>query len=342
MSIYSSYPKLLSQRVAHDEGVNMDANPFIRNKIVRHEANARGRDFIVGDLHGCVERLHVLLRHVGFDESTDRLFSVGDLVDRGPNSPDTLELLKASWFYPVMGNHDAMLLAVLMQHKGLQGLSDVDQARAAIYASAFFGNGGKWLRSFLRDATRSDTLAEWLTLLREMPLIRVIGTGADRFHVAHAELIGEDANWCDLTLDQPDAEDNPLWKHPHDIWGFDMTGDGVDHVLWGRELCARVAEEDVPDMRDLSRTYVGHTITVMQDLSQLLTAGSHVFLDTGAYKSFPNGEGVCDLNHGLTVWCHQEDRGWKHNGEKIVDVRVVSDPALNGGACCAPGQGEGA
>ena len=302
MSIYSGYEKALSRM---DGTSNTNATPFIRNKIARHEANAMGRDFIVGDLHGCVERLSVLLRHVGFDESTDRLFSVGDLVDRGPDSPGTLELLKAQWFYPVMGNHDAMLLAVLMQHKGLQGLSDVDRVRTEIYTSAFFGNGGKWLRPFLREESHAGLLSEWLALLQEIPLIRVIGSGPGRFQVAHAELMGEDANWCDLSLDQPDAEDNPLWDHPHDIWGFDMTGDGVDHVMWGRELRARVAEEDVPDMRDLSRTYVGHTITVMPDLSQLLTAGSHVFLDTGAYKSVPNDKGVSDLNHGLTVWCHQ-------------------------------------
>jgi len=61
----------------------------------------------------------------------------------------------------------------------------------------------------------------------------------------------------------------------------------------------------------------------MQDVSRLLTAGSHVFLDTGAYKAVPNDNGICGLNHGLTIWCHQEDRGWKYNGEKVVDVRVV-------------------
>lgn len=101
-----------------------------------------------------------------------------------------------------------------------------------------------------------------------------------------------------------------------------MFGDGVDHVMWGRELRARVAEDDVPDLRELSRTYVGHTITVMRDTSQLMTAGSHVFLDTGAYKSVPNDKGVRDLNHGLTILCHQEDRGWKYNGVEMVEVRM--------------------
>jgi serine/threonine protein phosphatase 1 len=336
MSIYSRYKKALSNRTGGTS--ETDAPPFIRNKIARHEANTHGRDFIVGDLHGCVGYLDTLMRHVGFNESTDRLFSVGDLVDRGPNSVGAIGLLEMPWFYPVMGNHDAMLMAVLMEYLGAASgsgdLSDVDRARAEIYGSEFFGNGGEWLKPFLRNATQVDTLTEWLMLLRKMPLIRVVGSVAgicrpqgcrpqDRFHVAHAELLGGDADWCDLTLDQPDAEENPLWNNPHDIWGFDMTGDGVDHVMWGRELRARVAENDVPDQQDLSRTYVGHTITVTQDKSQLLTAGSHVFLDTGAYKSVPNDKGVCDLNHGLTIWCHQEDRGWKYNGLTIRDVRVV-------------------
>ncbi|MBU2768622.1 hypothetical protein HAP94_21240 [Acidithiobacillus ferrivorans] len=334
MDIYDNYLKALSHFDADKENPDTASNgtimPFIRNKIARHEANTSGRDFIVGDLHGCVEHLRTIMRHVGFDESTDRLFSVGDMVDRGPDSAATLALLLETWFYPVMGNHDAMLLAVLMRHERLlQGLSNVDQARAAIYASAFFDNGGKWLKSFLREESHAGVLTEWRALLQDMPLIRVIGAGADRFHVAHAELLGEDAlgrvqlNWCDLTLNQSDAEDNPLWNHPHNIWGFDMTGDGVDHVMWGRELRARVAEKDVPDMRELSRTYVGHTITVMQNRSQLMTAGSHVFLDTGAYKSVPNDRGMCDLNMGLTVWCHQEDRGWTCNGVEISDVQIV-------------------
>lgn len=138
MSIYSRYRQTLSRRVSAKTPDCGAVTPFIRNKIVRHEANMTGRDFVVGDLHGCVEHLRVLLRHVGFDESADRLFSVGDLVDRGPDTPGSLELLKAPWFYPVMGNHDAMLLAVLMEYAGLlPELSAVDQARAEVYASAF-------------------------------------------------------------------------------------------------------------------------------------------------------------------------------------------------------------
>jgi serine/threonine protein phosphatase 1 len=55
--------------------------------------NSRGKDYVVGDLHGCYDLLQRVLGEVGFDTTCDRLFSVGDLIDRGPNSLKCLELL---------------------------------------------------------------------------------------------------------------------------------------------------------------------------------------------------------------------------------------------------------
>ena len=52
----------------------------------RFAQNTVGRDFAVGDIHGCFTELQRGLEAIGFDPSTDRLFSVGDLVDRGSNA----------------------------------------------------------------------------------------------------------------------------------------------------------------------------------------------------------------------------------------------------------------
>ena len=52
--------------------------------VQRFTQNTRGRDFVVGDLHGCFDHLRVMLEHIQFNRVTDRLFCVGDLVDRGP------------------------------------------------------------------------------------------------------------------------------------------------------------------------------------------------------------------------------------------------------------------
>lgn len=82
-----------------------------KNAIIKKaEANLDGRDFVIGDLHGCFEELGRLLVHVKFDPGKDRLFSTGDLIDRGPYPAECLSLLSKRWFFPVLGNHEDMLL----------------------------------------------------------------------------------------------------------------------------------------------------------------------------------------------------------------------------------------
>lgn len=68
--------------------------------------NSKGKDYIIGDLHGCYDLLMDKLGKVGFDEKKDRLFSVGDLIDRGPKSLECLSLVFEPWFFSVRGNHE--------------------------------------------------------------------------------------------------------------------------------------------------------------------------------------------------------------------------------------------
>ncbi|HKY92211.1 MAG TPA: metallophosphoesterase [Nevskiaceae bacterium] len=78
--------------------------------FVQLPPNERGRDFVVGDLHGQMDLLDRALSLVRFSPRRDRLIALGDLVDRGPDSAALLELLTAeSWFTSVRGNHDAMM-----------------------------------------------------------------------------------------------------------------------------------------------------------------------------------------------------------------------------------------
>ena len=92
------------------------AVPGLRSFRMKHPVNDHGRDFVVGDLHGCYERLQQLMEHVSFDSDKDRMFSVGDLVDRGPRNEDCLRLLNLPWFHPVQGNHEQMMVAYFADH----------------------------------------------------------------------------------------------------------------------------------------------------------------------------------------------------------------------------------
>lgn len=52
-----------------------------------------GKLFAVGDIHGCLDRLDVLLQRIPVDWSADRLIFLGDYIDRGPDSRQVIELL---------------------------------------------------------------------------------------------------------------------------------------------------------------------------------------------------------------------------------------------------------
>ena len=54
--------------------------------------NAKGKDFIVGDIHGHYDLLMEGLERISFCKQNDRLFSVGDLIDRGPESLKCMSL----------------------------------------------------------------------------------------------------------------------------------------------------------------------------------------------------------------------------------------------------------
>ena len=270
-------------------------------KVCHHEPNAKGRDFIVGDLHGCRAMLDALLEHVAFDATQDRLFSTGDLVDRGPDSIGCLELLKEPWFFPVLGNHDAMFLAWILGNRR--------EPKARLYEQMFVHNSGwEWANRFTRAA-------EFLPLLQKIPLVRVVGPDTpQRFNLVHAELIGSSENrWTDVDLDSP--SETPWIKDTHWIIGLDDKGNWIDHVLWGRSLNFALRNDMPIESDGLSTTYCGHTILPPSNHA-VFRFGQHVFLDGGAFAAHSHEI------FGLILWNPVEDRGWIRKGNG--DIREIA------------------
>jgi len=71
--------------------------------------------YVIGDLQGCLSPLIRLLDHIDYTPATDKLWFVGDLINRGPESLEALRFVKSlgNDAITVLGNHDLHLLAVL-------------------------------------------------------------------------------------------------------------------------------------------------------------------------------------------------------------------------------------
>jgi len=70
-------------------------------------------DFIVGDVQGCISSLKKLLKKINFSNDSDRLFFLGDVVNRGENNLETMKFILSHQdnFDMVLGNHDIHLIA---------------------------------------------------------------------------------------------------------------------------------------------------------------------------------------------------------------------------------------
>jgi len=106
--------------------------------------------YIVGDIQGCSDALRKILDIAAFDPTHDQLWSVGDIVNRGPGSLSTLRFLKSlgDRFKMVLGNHDLHLLAVAYKKRNQKKGDTLDEILAA---------------------PDREELIEWL---RQQPLIR--------------------------------------------------------------------------------------------------------------------------------------------------------------------------
>lgn len=74
------------------------------------------RTIAIGDIHGCLRAFDALLAAIDL-QKTDILVPVGDYIDRGPDSKGVIdrliELREQTQLFPLMGNHEEMMLSVL-------------------------------------------------------------------------------------------------------------------------------------------------------------------------------------------------------------------------------------
>lgn len=193
-------------------------------KILRLKENTVGRDFVIGDIHGAYDLVVDAMRQVGFNRQADRLFSVGDLVDRGPESHRCLKFLQQPYVYAVRGNHEQMLLDIHAQ----------GEPHEAMVQWLKKNNGFGWWENV--DAAMRPQIVE---AFAQLPLVIEIETARGTVGLLHAE-VPRSMDWQTF-LAKIDAGHEPT----------------IESCLEGRERYRAKDESGVPG---IGRVFVGHTV----------------------------------------------------------------------------------
>ena len=152
------------------------------SKFLAFSENPLGRDFICSDIHGHFYLLEEKLEIFNFDKKVDRLFCLGDLIDRGEDSILAFDYLEEPWFYTILGNHEIMLIDAYE--------SSGDSAKQQWYAW-----GGEWAR----DLPDEDLEQFYHALIKQPIGIELAIKNNKKVGLIHANL-STTANWDDTCL----------------------------------------------------------------------------------------------------------------------------------------------
>lgn len=182
--------------------------------------NLDGRDFVVGDIHGCRSKLEEVLARVSFSPKVDRLISVGDLVDRGPDSLGVIAYLNNPWFYAVRGNHEELALL---------------WARGKISTLAYQNLGGLW--NLAQSPEKQVLVAH---LFAKLPMAFEVPVKGKVVGITHADCPYPDWGEFEQALkgacgvdEQDFAYQLALWSRSRFNLGKEECIEGIDSIYVG-------------------------------------------------------------------------------------------------------------
>ncbi|EXA68304.1 serine/threonine-protein phosphatase [Acinetobacter baumannii 348935] len=214
----------------------------------------KGKLWAVGDIHGCYNLLMTRLKEIGFDFENDLLVAVGDLVDRGIQNIECIELLSRPWFTSVRGNHEDLCIG------GLHNES---------YKRCHVANGGEWF--YMLDGQAMYNIAKTFA---ELPVVLEINHNGKKFGFVHGHI--EQNNWDEFK--ETFTQEPTAFRDPSELamWGRERLNDenlqythvsGVDAVIMGHTVTQKPCKRDNCYWIDTGAVHWG-TMTIL-DLSKI-------------------------------------------------------------------------
>ena len=212
----------------------------------------KGKLWAVGDIHGCYNLLMNRLNEIGFDFENDLLVAVGDLVDRGTQNIQCIELLSKPWFTSVRGNHEDLCIG------GLHNES---------YKRCHVANGGEWF--YMLDGQAMYNIAKTFAGL---PVVLEVNHNGKKFGFVHGHI--EQNNWDEFK--ETFTQEPTAFRDPSELamWGRERLNDenqqythvsGVDAVIMGHTVTQKPCKRDNCYWIDTGAVHWG-TMTIL-DLS---------------------------------------------------------------------------
>ena len=182
------------------------------------------RVFVTSDTHGCALRLVDCLAQAGFDYQNDTLIHLGDVVDRGNDSKGVVDLLLGiKNLISIKGNHDHWWLQYLvMRHQAPHIMSHMTQGGIAT------------VESYINETGQL-----------EVPIEHELFFKNQRIHYTDEQ----GRFFCHAGYDRMEKIEN----QEETVFS------------WDRELMREAIKlkdgEDLPDVNNFKRVFIGHTAT---------------------------------------------------------------------------------
>ncbi|WP_139851334.1 metallophosphoesterase [Acinetobacter pullicarnis] len=206
----------------------------------------QGKLWTVGDIHGCYNLLMNRLSELNFDFDNDLLVAVGDLVDRGIQNVECVELLGQPWFTSVKGNHEDLCI------RGMENRS---------YFNCHIQNGGEWFYDL-----DYQTQQEVINKLKTLPIALEINHNGKKYGFVHGHI-----------------EQNDWQEFKDDLNNFDQAKHIIEHkrfptelAMWGRDR-VDTDNEKYTHVSGIDAVFMGHTV-----MQKPMKRDNCYYIDTGA------------------------------------------------------------
>lgn len=261
-------------------------------------AERKGRLFIAGDLHGEFHALMSALHAVKFDFEKDLVLLVGDIHDRGPNSPECLDLLQESWLLLTIGNHEWMLLSVVMDNGEIN-------TRQEAGLDMFIANGGEWIL----DKPSKERLKWRNLLLEQVPLYWMLERkDKHKVMVCHAE---PSADYLKDVINVNNRKINSLSLYNEStIWGRNMLYNAAKDYL-----SPDIKKQLLPPVEDVLFTAHGHSY-----VKTAAWVNNQLFIDSGA--AMGKKLTLVDMDHVIPGMCNGI-YAWNIAEEKLMECESM-------------------